>query len=901
MARPRLSEQLSPGLSGAGGRLVLVSAPAGFGKTTLLRDWLTGPGGASSAVAWVSLDENDRSAASFWTYVVAALGRAVPGVGAGLVPSLNTGQEPVDELLAGLVNELSVLPGEVTLVLDDYHLADGPGIQPGMTFLVDHLPPQVCLVLSTRADPVLPLARMRARGELTEIRSADLRFTTDEAAAYLNDTTGLGLAADDVAALEDRTEGWVAALQLAALSLRGREDPSGFIATFAGDDRFVVDYLVEEVLDRQRDEVRRFLLETSILDRLTGSLCDAVTGEPDGKAMLERLDRANLFLVPLDDRRRWYRYHHLFADLLRSRLVDEHDGPAELHQRASAWYDQAGDPVAAVRHALAAGDVDRAADLVELAVPELRRNRQEGTLRRWVDELPEEVVGRRPVLAMEFVGALMASNEFDDVERRLGVIEELIEGRDLAVVSSATGGRTGLVVVDTDEHARLPGTIELHRAGLALVRGDLANAQLHAHRAADRAPGEDHLTRASADAVIGLACWTGGDLEAAHRGYAEAAEGLRRLGYISDVLGCSITLADLEVTLGELRQAQRTCEDALARAADDPAMRGTRDMHTALAEIAVKRDDLAAASEHLRRADELGEAAGLPQNPYRWRVALAHVREAEGDLDATLGLLAEAERLYVGDFSPNVRPVPAMRARVLAAAGDVPAALAWARRNGLSPDDELSYLHEYEHLTLARILLAHHARGGGAPALGDSTGLLERLLAAAETGGRHGTVIEVLAPLALAHQAAGDAGAAYDALERALALAEPETYARVFTREGKPMAKLLTALFRRGPERPYVRELLDTIGHARPRAPEPAGRARSVPDGLVDPLTGRERDVLRLLASDLDGPSIARELVLSLNTVRTHTKNLYAKLGVTNRRAAVTRAHQLNLLSRSRS
>ncbi len=497
VTRPRLDERLSQG-----GRLVLISAPAGFGKTTLLGGWLTrARRRGDAAVAWVSLDEGDQDASSFWTYVVTALDRAVPGVGAGALPLLEAGHSSTEAVLVVVLNELSVLPGEVTLVLDDYHLADGPGIRSGMSFFLDRLPPQVRLVISTRADPGLPLARLRARGELVEVRAADLRFTLAEAATYLNDATGLPLTADDIASLEERTEGWVAALQLAALSLQGRGDAAGFIAGFAGDDRFVVDYLVEEVLDRQPEPVRRFLLETSILDRLTGALCDAVTGGHGGKAMLERLDRANLFVVPLDDQRRWYRYHHLFADVLRSHLLDERGDVADLHRRAGNWYGEAGEPVPAVRHALAAGDIGRAADLVELAVPELRRNRQEATLRRWIDELPDDVVERRPVLAMGFVGALMASNEFDDVERRLGDIERLLNG------GRARSG-TEIVVVDERELARLPGCIELYRAGLALIGGDPAGTLPHARLAVVRAPEHDHLTRASADALAGLASWT---------------------------------------------------------------------------------------------------------------------------------------------------------------------------------------------------------------------------------------------------------------------------------------------------------------------------------------------------------------------------------------------------------
>ena len=901
VARPRLGDRLARGASSDGGRVVLVSAPAGFGKTTLLAGWLTESVEADGKVAWVSLDEADRHAPTFWAYALTALDRAAPGVGTAALALLQVGHEPTLALLAGVLNELSVLPGEVTLVLDDYHLADGPGIRPGMTFLVDHLPPALRLVISARADPALPLARLRARGELTEVRAADLRFTGDEAAVYLNGATGLNLNAGDIGVLEERTEGWVAALQLAALSLRGREDASGFIASFAGDDRFVVDYLVEEVLDRQPDAVRQFLLETSILDRLTGPLCDAVTGGAGGRATLERLERANLFLVPLDDQRRWYRYHHLFADLLRARLLDEYDGVADLHRRACTWYDEAAEPVVAVRHALAAGDVERAADLVELAIPGQRRNRQEATLRRWIGEFPDQVVDRRPVLAMGFVGALMASNAFDDVERRLGRIERTLNGQK----STGTGrAETGppvvpeIVVVDEAELARLPGAIELYRAGLALIGGDPSGTLDHARRAVERAPGHDDLTGASAAALVGLASWTSGDLEAAHRGYTDAAAGLLRLGHLSDVLGCTITLADIETTQGRLHTAQQTYQRALDLAVQaDPGMRGMRDMHTGLSQIAVERNDLAAAAEHLRRSDELGDDAGLPQNPYRWRVALALLREAEGDREAALGLLAEAERAYVADFLPNVRPVAATRARMLAAHGDLAAALGWAHQHGIGVDDDLSYLHEYEHVTLAGVLLAQRAAEGRPQVVAEVVGLLRRLLTAAASGGRQGTVVEILALLALAHERAGDHAEALNALERALVLAEPAGYVRVFAGEAQPMSVLLQGLQRRRPGWAYLRRLLHPAVPEQGPAEAPPSSDRPSQGGLVEPLTSREQDVMRLLASELDGPSIARELVLSLNTVRTHTKNLYAKLGVTNRRAAVSRAHQLKLLS----
>jgi len=446
VTRSRLTGLLS---RGAEARLTLISAPAGFGKTTLLTAWLATAATDSRPVAWLSLEASDNPPAAFWTYVITALRTAVPSVGASALELLQAPQPPpIEAVLASVLNELSAAPNDVDLVLDDYHLVDGPDVHAGMAFLLEHLPPHVHLVISTRADPPLPLARLRARGELVEVRAADLRFTAEEAAAYLNGTMGLALSANDMAALEGRTEGWIAALQLAALSMQGREDVADFIAGFAGDDRYVVDYLVEEVLARQPDRVQAFLLETSILGRLTGPLCDAVTGQSGGKAMLESLDRGNLFLVPLDDRRRWYRYHHLFADVLQARLLDEQpDQAPDLHRRASAWYEENGERAVAIDHALAAEDFDRGADLVELAAPSLQRLRQEGTLRRWMEALPDEQFRVRPVLSNDYVGSLMSTGQIEGVEPYLRDAERWLD----AMPTEGRGPQDrppGMVVVD---------------------------------------------------------------------------------------------------------------------------------------------------------------------------------------------------------------------------------------------------------------------------------------------------------------------------------------------------------------------------------------------------------------------------------------------------------------------
>ena len=422
VARSRLTERLGRAGESA---LTLVSAPAGFGKTTLLTDWLAATRGDGRTTAWLSLDLSDNDPALFWAYCIAALRTAAPGIGESALALLSSTGSPTEAFVVTLLNDLAALSDEVVVVLDDYHVIDETQILNGMAFLVEHLPAQIRLVIASRADPALPLARLRARAELVEIRAADLRFTLGEAAAYLNEVMGLQLTPGDIATLEGRTEGWIAALQLAALSMQGRDDVAGFIAGFAGDDRYIVDYLVGEVLERQPEPVRSFLLHTSILSGLNGSLCDAVTGADGGRVMLEALDRGNLFLVPLDDRRLWYRYHHLFADVLRARLLDEQpDQVHELHRRASDWYARHGDQSTAIGHALDGEHFERAADLIEMAARPAFRARQEATFRRWLEALPEELFRVRPVLAIALVAAHMVRGDIEGVESRLQDIEQ---------------------------------------------------------------------------------------------------------------------------------------------------------------------------------------------------------------------------------------------------------------------------------------------------------------------------------------------------------------------------------------------------------------------------------------------------------------------------------------------
>jgi ATP/maltotriose-dependent transcriptional regulator MalT len=883
--RPRLSERLD---GGAAAKLMLVSAPAGFGKSTLLAAWLAAGPTASTdqrSAAWVSLDRGDNDPVSFWSYVIAALQTVVPGVGSDALALLASPQPPPIELvLTALLNELASTGGDIVLVLDDYHVIDAREIHDGLTFLLDHLPPRLHVVIASRADPAVPLARLRARGELVEVRAADLRFTPEEVADYLNGAMGLQLTVQHVAALEERTEGWIAALQLAALSMQGRDDVDGFIAGFTGDDRYIVDYLAEEVLQRQAGDVRSFLLQTSFLGRLTGPLCDAVTGSGGGKAMLELLERGNLFLVPLDDRREWYRYHHLFADVLRARLAEESpDLVPTLHLRASEWYAENDGRFEAIDYAMAGGHVERAADLVELALPALGRDRQEQQLRSWLGQLPDEVLDVRPVLSNGYAGALLSTGHFEDVDRQLRSAERWLD-------DDPDGHRgTSMVVANDEEFRRLPASVAVHRAGLSLVTGDPAATVAHARRALDLLEEDHDLGRAAAAALIGLARWSVGDLEEARAAYVSCLGSMERAGHLADVLGLCIALTDILITQGRLREAMQTFEQALEIAPRHgvPVLRGTADMYVGMSTVHLQRNHLPEARQLLTQSEGLGDHLALPQNSYRWRVAMARVRAAEGALDEAVDLLDDAERTYVGDFSPNVHPVPAVRARIWIAQGRLDDVFAWARDHAVVADDDLSYLREYEHLTLARALLATHQVG---LSLDEADELLDRLLDAAEAGHRTGSVIEVLVLQALAARLRGDPSAATVPLERALALAEPEGYVRVFVDEGPPMRALLQAAVRDGIAPAYVARLLGAAGE--PAAPAPTQR------GLVDPLSERELDVLRLLATDLGGPEIARHLVVSLNTVRTHTKSIYAKLGVNNRRAAVRRGQELDLMTR---
>ncbi len=905
VARPRLIERLNAGLHR---KLTLISAPAGFGKTTLMSEWIAGCG---RPAAWLSLDEGDNDPARFLAYLVAALqtialdesGDTAAKIGERLVDSSPSPQQALSEpILTALLNEIANIQPAFVLILDDFHVLDAQPVDGAMsidaaiTFLLKHQPPQMHLVIATREDPNLPLARLRARNQLNELRSADLRFAPAEAAQFLNQTMDLQLSAEDINSLEMRTEGWIAGLQLAALSMRGREDVHEFVTAFAGDHRYIVDYLVEEVLARQPLQVREFLLQTSILDRFCAPLCAAVTGQPDSATLLESLERGNLFVIPLDDRRNWFRYHHLFADVLRAHLIDElPDQIATLNRRAAAWHAQSGARPEAIRYALAAGDFEQAAALIELAWSAMDRSRQSAAWLDWAHKLPEAMVRVRPVLSAGFAWALLDRGQLEAAEIRLQDAERWL---DLAADQSPSPAASDaeMIVVDQEEFQSLSATIASARAYLALAHGDIAGTLRHARLALELLPENDYLRRGTSASLLALASWASGDLRTAEQSFAAAMNSFELADNILFAITGSFVLADLRLTLGKLRQAFTTYEQALqlAQGRGQPVLWGTADLHTGLSQLYWERNELKTAAEHLAISKTLGEKAALPRWRFRWSVAQARLKQAQGDLDGALASLEEAERHYVRGPVPDVRPIAALKARVWIAQGELAKAREWAAEQNLTPDDDLDYLHEFEHITLARLLIAQYQHDRNADELDQALGLLERLLTAAETGNRMGSVIELLVLQAIAHAAVNNRPQALEALKRSLELAEPESYVRTFIGEGNPMPGMLSAAAADESVRAYALWLLAAC-EAEPIKPSDQ-ISPPAPQSLIEPLSERELEVLSLVAEGLSNREISERLFLALSTVKGHNRLIYRKLQVQRRTEAVARARELGLL-----
>ncbi len=744
--RTHLVERLQRGAEGA---LTLVSAPAGFGKTTLLTQWLAQSG---TPAAWVSLGPEDNDPSRFLSYLIAALQTLDAQIGTTALALLRTPQPPSPEtVLAMLTNDLADRGGgKFALVLDDYHLITDETIQRGMTYLVEHLPPQLHLILATRADPPLPLARLRAQGQFCEVRTADLRFGTAEVNTFLQIVMGLDLPPAAIATLEHRTEGWIVGLQLAVLSLQGRADIFAFLAAFSGSHRYVLDYLSDEVLARQPAMVQQFLLHTSILDRLSGPLCDAVTEQEDSQAMLEALERANLFVVPLDDERGWYRYHHLFAQMLRRRLQQaEPSLVPELHRRASAWYEQHNLSAEAVQHALAAPDVELAARLIEPIALSVAFQGQISTVLGWMHTLPEALIRTRPFLCLYYARLLVYTNQLEAAKVRLQEAERGVQEEEMTAEQAQT----------------ILGWVLSTRASIAGLSGDLLHAIPLAYQALELLPEVEVIPRVGAIITAARAYELNGDVTpASEHEVATAVVSIRVSGNLFGIVGGITLLAHLHVLQGRLRQVAATYAQVV-QAVPRPEVLQT--MFTSLyyyfelGDLLREWNDLDAAERHLAQGMALVNET-LTIEPFvaiRGYTALARLQQVRGNTPAALAaldaLMHLAERWH---FAPHLMTCgAAVRAQLELAQGNLAAASHWADNSGLSAeDDDLHYPREGEYLVLARVRIAQAREKPAAPFLQEVLRLLGRLLQDAEAKARRGSALQILVLHALALEAQGE-------------------------------------------------------------------------------------------------------------------------------------------------
>jgi LuxR family maltose regulon positive regulatory protein len=863
--RPRLTAQLNAGLHR---KLTLVSAPAGFGKTTLVSAWAAA---GDRHVAWLSLDAGDNDPARFLTYLVAALQTVAPPAGEGVLRVLQVPPPPPTEaVLIALLNDLATLPDPIILVLDDYHVIATPAVDQALAFLLEHLPPQLRLIIATREDPPLPLSRLRARDQLTELRVTDLRFTPAEAAGFLNETMGLALTAEDIAALEARTEGWIAGLQLAAISLQGHHAPGSFVRSFTGNHRFVMDYLVEEVLHRQPEHVQTFLLHTSILERLCGPLCDAVlgTGAAGGQTTLEYLEHANLFIIPLDSERRWYRYHHLFADLLRQRLQQrlaatgdaQHDLSA-LHIRASQWYEDHDLDIEAFHHAAVANDVARVERLIQGRGIPLHLRGAVMMILDWFASLPTSVLDARPSLWWRYAALLLVGGQTTGVEEKLHAAEAALRGQ----AEDATT-------------RHLIGRIAAARATLALTRYQAETMLSESRRALEYLPAENATTRANALWTMGYGYLLQGERAAAHQALTDAVRLSRSVGDIFTTILATIGLGNLAEADNRLGLAAEIYQQILDLAGDQP-VQIVYEAHLGLARVRYEWNDLAGAEQHGRQALHLARQYERVIDRFVvCEVFLARLLLARGDLDGAAALLAQTgQAARQQNFIFRLPEVAAAQVPVLLRQGQVDAAAELAQRYDLP-------------LSRARV---HLAQGDAAAALA----WLGPARQQAEARGWADERLKTLVLQALAHQAGHAADQAAGALEEALALAEPGGFLRLLLDEGPPMARLLAdaAAHRVRPD--YVAKLRAAFAAETPHPAEAAPPRSAPPAHLLDePLSQRELEILHLIAQGLSNREIGERLFLALDTVKGHNQKIFGKLQVQRRTEAVARARELGLV-----
>jgi LuxR family transcriptional regulator, maltose regulon positive regulatory protein len=869
--RPRLKAQLDAGLTS---RIILISAPAGFGKTSLLSEWLSEYRGLT---AWISLDKSDNDPARFLKYLMAGIQLIVPGAGKTTGTLLNSAQPgalEIEPLLTSIVNELAAISEQIVIILDDYHVIENPSIHNTVNFLIDSLPSHIHIVISTRSDPPLPTARWRAGGQMVEIRGDDLRFSIEETRAFFTQMTGDVLSANDIDTLGEKTEGWAAGLQMAVLSMQGRKDLSEFVRTFSGSHRYIMDYLVEEVLHRQTDEVQAFLLQTSILERLNGELCDAVTGRTGSQQRLEMLENANMFLLPLDEHRQWYRYHHLFADLLQVRLHESQPLlVTALHQRAAQWYEDNDMITVAITHNLATRDFERAARLVEEVAASLVIRGELNTLTNWSEQIPKEIIHARPGLCVNLAWTFIFAGKMSEAEPLLEQAESKIYQYDLS-----------------DELKDVLGGITAQRAFIADMRGDTDRAAELARKADVLLSRTSLLNRSVLPYVFARAYRLNGDMTRATEQLREVAEFARAAGSIMTLSVAHYDISAIWKIEGKLRQAANIYQDTLQLAAEKGARyfgtvaridAGMSDLQREWNNLDIARSQVTAAIERMK-------SWGNPSDLVIAYLTLSRVQQECGDLDGAVLTLEKAEQIKRNTpiFQPLGTMIETDRARLWLAQGNLAAAERWVHEHHPGKNGPL-ILRELEQIALAKVLLQQGKYE-------QTLDLLSDMEKSAEEGGRFGKLIEILVLKALAYKAKNDEGQALEALGKALHLGEPEGYIRTFIDAGTPMAEMLFAFRQRSTKDsnklPASKEYIAKLLNAFPMV-QSAGTKR-----LINDLSEREKEILRLMANGMTNKQIAVELFVTAGTVKAHTANIYRKLDAANRTQAIALARELKLL-----
>lgn len=859
-------------------KLALIVASAGYGKTALVSEWIAqSPIGA----VWFSIDAGDNDPVRFWDYVIAAIQNVYPAIGEKTLTLLHEPQPlPIETILSSLINELSTLPDLLTIVLDDYHLIESSAIHDGLAFLVDYMPTQMRLIITTRTDPPLPLARMRVRSQLLELRSADLRFSQQQIADFFTDVMGLKLTSDEVMGLDTRVEGWIAGLQLAGLALQGKTDKAGFIASFAGDHHYVLDYLGDEILDRQPEAIQQFLMQTSILERLNANLCDTLIGASESRVVLDHLERNHFFVVALDDKRQWYRYHRLFADFLHHRLRLKYpDQVNELHQRASHWFEQNGLQSEAIGHALAAQDYERAAELVQsMAELLIWRRAEHNTLLGWLTALPDSVIQKYPRLYLYHAWVLYLINQMGAAEQCIhdaknalnlaNTTDPLIAGMLAAIHSTLTG-----------INHQFPETLALSRQAL------------------EQLPEEVVSWRCMAAINLGVTSAYIGEVQEAVTVLSYAMELSQEIGSSFAMLSAFWHLSSLQIAQLNLRAAENTCQQ-LEQAAQMPGLQRfpiNGYIALLLGEINMERGDLEAAERYLLESAEQMNSESFPTALLRSYAALSRLKTLQGDNEGAEHYWKLAEQLgRMSKLQGRSTLLSVSRARHWFAQGNLDAVESWAAENHLGLNDEYSYHREDYYLILARFYLTKGTM------MEEALYLLERMVSRAETSQRTGSLIRALVLQAVALHASHDDQKALEALARALSLSEQEQLIRIFVDEGQPIALLLEktlAMHRKGQlalpiSSGYANRLLTAIGKPALSPPPP----RRTVGHLADALSERELEVLRLLADGLESNEIAERLVIAVDTARKHIKNIYSKLDVHSRWEAIKHAEQYQLL-----